>query len=176
MKFIAQKISNVFIIEHNLFEDSRGVFRRSFCEREFMEQGINFNVRQGNISENPKAKTLRGFHYQEYPNGESKIMTCINGEIFNVIIDLRKDSPTFQNWISINISSRQKQSLYIPKGCANAFMTLVDNTIVHYYMSEFFDQDSYKGIRYNDPFFAIEWPFIPEIISKKDASFKDYKA
>ena len=175
MKFINQKIDGFYLIKPTLHQDERGVFRRSFCEDEFASHGIKFNVKQGNISENFKKHTLRGFHYQISPSKESKIISCITGSLFNVVIDLREGSKTYHEWISLEISANKKESIYVPPGCANAFLTLSDNTIVHYYMGDSFSPDSYRGIRYNDPMFSVKWPFQPKIISDQDLTILDYQ-
>lgn len=176
MNFVSQKIKDVYLIKPSLHEDERGIFRRSFCQEEFNKNGIKFNVKQGNISENFKKHTLRGFHFQVSPSNESKVISCLTGSIFMVIIDLRKDSPTFHKHYSIEISANTKESVVIPSGCTNAFLTLSDKTIIHYYMSDFFRPESYFGIRYNDPFFSVNWPFEPKVISEKDLNFPNYKA
>ena len=129
---------------------------------------------QGNISENPYKWTLRGFHYQIGKHQEAKTITCITGSIFDVIIDLRKDSPTYLKHISLEISSINKKSIHIPKGCANAWLTLEPNTIIHYYMSTPYKPGFDCGIRYDDKFFNIKWPFPPKIISQKDKNYKDF--
>jgi len=175
MKFHKQEIEDVFLITPEIFEDDRGFFNRSFCEKELKKYGIEFSVKQGNISENLKRGTLRGFHYQSSPSNENKILSCICGAIFNVIIDLRENSTTYLTSTCIEVDSRNKESILVPAGCANAFLTKYDNTIVHYYMGDFFQKDTYCGIRYNDPFFNIHWPFEPSIISQRDLSFEDFK-
>ncbi len=174
MIFKKQNIADVFLIEAQCNKDDRGLFRRHFCENELKENGIEFNVKQGNISENEKKRTLRGFHYQNLPSKEAKIISCIRGSIFNVVIDLRKTSPTFLQWQEFNLASDGKESLYIPVGCANAFLTLEDNTWIHYYMNDYFSKDS-LGFRYNNPLFNIKWPEIPIHISKKDNCYDDFK-
>jgi dTDP-4-dehydrorhamnose 3,5-epimerase len=170
MIFKKQNISDVFIIQPESKTDDRGLFRRHYCENEFRKNGVEFKVKQGNISENIKKSTLRGFHYQKLPSNESKIISCISGSIFNVVIDLRKTSPTFLQVQEFNISSETKESLFIPVGCANAFLTLDDNTWIHYYMNDFFSTDS-LGFRYNDPAFSINWPKSPLHMSEKDRNY-----
>jgi dTDP-4-dehydrorhamnose 3,5-epimerase len=172
MIFHRQKIADVFLIEPKSHIDERGLFRRHYCEKELKENGIDFAVKQGNISENANKHTIRGFHYQKVPSKESKIISCISGSVFNVIIDLRKNSPTFLKWQEFNISSESRQSLLIPVGCANAFLTLENNTWIHYYMNDFFTTDS-LGFRYNDPAFQISWPVKPEHMSEKDRNYTD---
>ena len=174
MKFIKQTIRDVRLIIPDLHEDNRGIFRRSFCESEFKSEGINFKVKQGNISQNFKKHTMRGFHYQVEPSKESKVITCVSGSIHNIVLDLRKDSVTYAEWVALEISSSDKDSIYVPAGCANAFLTLEDNTIVHYYMGDFFNPNSYKGIRYNDPKFKFIWPAEPSVISEKDLNIENY--
>jgi dTDP-4-dehydrorhamnose 3,5-epimerase len=174
MKFIKQKIQGLYLIKPIPHEDKRGIFHRSFCENELLNIGINFRVKQGNISENFKKHTLRGFHYQKSPSKEAKIISCVTGSLYNVVIDLRQESKTYHKWVALNISSEKKESIHVPSGCANAFMTMSDNTIVNYYMGDSFNPDTYFGIRYNDPIFSIKWPFEPAVISDKDLYIPDY--
>ena len=174
MKFSKLSLKDAWQIEPNLFEDSRGTFRRSFCQKKYEEYGIDSDMSQGNISENTNRGTLRGFHYQIGEHQEAKTITCITGSIFDVIIDLRKDSPTYLKHISLEISSINKKSIHIPKGCANAWLTLEPNTIIHYYMSTPYKPGFDCGIRYDDKFFNIKWPFPPKIISQKDKNYKDF--
>ena len=174
MKFITQKINDLFLIIPDLHRDERGVFRRSFCKEIFEKNGVNFNSLQGNISENFNKHTLRGFHYQSSPSDESKIITCVTGALFNIVLDLRKKSKTYKQWSSLEIDSNKRQSIYVPAGCANAFLTLEDNTIVHYYMNDLYNPNTYKGIRYNDPSFSFKWPYEPKIISEKDLNLPDF--
>lgn len=175
MKFISQSISDVKLIIPDLHKDERGVFRRSLCIEELKKNKIDFEVFQGNISENFKKHTMRGFHYQKSPSKESKIISCVTGSIFNVVIDLRVTSKTYLKNVSLKISSINRESVYVPSGCANAFLTLSDDTIVHYYMGDYFSPETYCGIRYNDPMFSIEWPYEPKVISLKDLKIPDFK-
>ena len=176
MKFEELDIKGAFLIHAEPFEDERGVFRRNFCEKEFAEHGIATTVAQANISENKYKHTLRGFHYQVAPFGESKTMTIIKGRIHDIIIDLREDSSTYLEWISFDLSPDQRTSFHVPAGCANAFLTMEDNTLVHYYSSFPFTENAEKGIRYNDPFFKFDWPIkVPQHISVKDNSWPDFK-
>ena len=174
MKFIEQKIRDLRLIIPDLHEDERGVFRRSFCESEFLSEGISFEVKQGNISQNFKKHTMRGFHYQVEPSHESKVITCISGSIHNIVLDLRKDSKTYKKWEALDISALKKESIYVPAGCANAFLTMQDNTVVHYYMGDSYSPNSYRGIRYNDPEFNFIWPTNPAVISERDLNLEDY--
>jgi dTDP-4-dehydrorhamnose 3,5-epimerase len=174
MKFNRQSIEGVVIIKPDVYEDNRGSFRRNFCKKALQENGIDLTVCQGNISENTHQYTMRGFHYQKGVSSESKLITPVSGRIYNVLIDLRPSSSTFLKSISIEISSSTRESLHVPSGCANAFLTLEANTVVHYYMGDYFKSDSYCGFRYNDPFFEVHWPKRIEVISERDRTFPDF--
>lgn len=175
MKFVHQSIEGVILIKPDVFEDNRGAFRRTFCVNEFKRNGLDISVYQGNISENTTQYTMRGFHYQKGMSSESKILTPVSGEIYNVLIDLRKTSSTFLKSIALEISSVRRESLHVPAGCANAFLTMKDNTIVHYYMGDFFKPESYSGFRFNDPFFNVQWPHTVLVISERDKTFPNFK-
>ena len=175
MIFHAQKITGVYTIEPQPYADERGLLRRHFCQREFARQGLTFDIRQSNISENRKRHTLRGFHYQLPPYGEDKVLSCIQGSIFNIVLDLREDSDSCLTWQSFQLSAENRLSLFVPKGCANAYLTLEDNTWILYYHSEFYAPGAEAAIRYNDPFFHFEWPFEPLVISEKDRNHPDFK-
>lgn len=176
MKFAHQKIDGLVLIAPEIFTDNRGAFRRNFCAKELKEYGLGFTVCQGNISENTSARTMRGFHYQKNPSSEAKILTPVSGAIHNVVIDLRPSSSTFLKSVALEISSSRRESLHVPSGCANAFLTLEAHTVVQYYMGDFFKPETYAGFRYNDPYFAIEWPHAVSVISERDATFPDFSA
>jgi len=167
-------IKDLFIINHELHQDERGIFRRSFCKEEFSKQGIQFEAVQGNVSKNFKKHTLRGFHYQKEPSNEAKVISCISGAIYNIVLDLRKNSPTRFKWVALEINDQNHSSIFVPAGCANAFLTMSDNTIVHYYMGDLYNEINYSGVRYNDPKFAFEWPCEPKVISNKDLNLPDF--
>jgi dTDP-4-dehydrorhamnose 3,5-epimerase len=171
MLFEELEINNVWLLKPQRFIDERGHFFRHFCRDEFIERGLNPNVAQGNLSYNEHKHTLRGFHYQFPPFWECKTFSCVSGALYAVVIDLRPQSPTFCRWTATEMNSERGESLYVPYGCANAFLTLEDKTLVHYYMSDPYRPGADGGIRYNDPYFAIEWPFPPAVISEKDQSF-----
>ena len=174
MKFTHQLIKGLVLIKPDVFEDKRGVFRRNFCAMELKENGIELSVHQGNISENTSAFTMRGFHYQKSPSNESKLLTPVSGDIYNVVIDLRPDSATFLKIVALEVSSSRRESLHVPAGCANAFLTLAADTVVQYYMGDYFKPESYFGFRYNDPYFNVKWPRLPQVISDRDAAFPDF--
>jgi len=138
------------------------------------ENGIEFSVCQGNISENTAQYTLRGFHYQRNPSSESKVLTPVSGGVYNVVIDLRPSSQTFLKSVALEVCSSRRESLHVPAGCANAFLTTTANTVVHYYMGDYFKPESYSGFRYNDPYFNVRWPHAVAVISDRDAAFPDF--
>jgi len=174
MIFKELRIRGAFKIEPEPYVDERGVFRRSFCEKEFKDNGLTNNVSQSNISENHHKYTLRGFHYQISPYSEAKTMTCVSGAAYDIIVDLRPKSPTYLDWESIELNSNNRNSLHVPQGCANSFFTLDENTVMIYFSSNQYHPDAERGIRYNDPLFNFEWPYKPLHISEKDASWPNY--
>lgn len=174
MKFSELSLSGVWLIEPDLHRDERGVFRRHFCAEEFSAHGIAPAVAQGNISENPHAGTLRGFHYQASPHQEAKTLSCLTGAIYDIVVDLRRESATFMNWIAVELSAEARNSLHVPAGCANAWLTTAPQTVVHYYMSEAFAPGADRGFRYDDPAFGFRWPAPPKVISDKDRSYPDF--
>lgn len=174
MTFTELGLAGVWLIEPVVFADERGVFRRHFCAEEYAAHGLAPAALQGNISENTHTGTLRGFHYQTGRFAEAKTLSCLTGAIFDIVVDLRPESPTFMQWISVEISAADRRSLHVPAGCANAWLTTAPNTIIHYYMSEMYSPESYRGFRYNDPAFGFHWPSEPRVISEKDRTFPDF--
>jgi len=175
MKFIETKLKGTYIIELEPMEDERGFFARSFCQKEFKKHGLNFRIVQCNISFNKKRGTLRGMHYQVSPYEEAKLVSCIRGAIYDVIIDLRQDSPTYCQWFAVELTEENYKMLYIPKGFAHGFQTLEDNTVVFYQMSEFYYPECARGVRWDDSTFEIEWPLSEQVMSKKDLSYPDFR-
>lgn len=175
MKFYEQKLAGVYLIEPEPFADPRGMFRRHFCEQEFSDHGIVTDVKQCSISENNFSYTLRGFHYQIPPYGEGKTVSCLKGSIFDIIVDLRPDSPTYMEWVDFDLNEENRRSIHIAPGCANAFLTLEQNCIIHYYCSQPYTPNAERSIRYNDPAFQFVWPHMPEVISDKDKNCPDYE-
>jgi dTDP-4-dehydrorhamnose 3,5-epimerase len=155
--------------------DERGFFGRSWCQREFEQHGLNPRLSQCNVSFNRCKGTLRGMHYQNEPLPECKLVRCTKGAIYDVIIDLRCDSPSFKEHFGITLTSRDFNMLYVPKGCAHGFLTLEDNTEVFYQMSEFYASDLSRGLRWDDPAFGIKWPEPVAIISDRDRSYPDFE-
>lgn len=173
--FSQTKLDGAYIIELEKLEDERGFFARSWDEKKFDEMKLNAKLVQCNISFNKKKGTIRGMHYQAKPHEEAKVVRCCNGSIFDVIIDLRPNSKTYRKWISIELTDKNYKMIYVPEGFAHGFQTLEDNTEVVYQMSEYFEENYARGIRYDDPIFQIPWPIIPPIISKKDLSYNFLK-
>lgn len=175
MIFTETKLKDVFILELEKNVDERGYFARTFCENEFSNAGIPFKPVQANISYNQHKHTLRGMHYQASPDEEAKLVNCVRGAIYDVIIDIRVGSPTFNKWLGIELSAENKKMLYIPEGFAHGFITLADDTEVNYLMSEFYKPGSGRGLRWDDPAFNIEWPAEISVISEKDKQWPPYK-
>jgi dTDP-4-dehydrorhamnose 3,5-epimerase len=171
MIFTETKLGGAYLIDLDKHEDERGFFARSWCQDEFEKHGLNPRMVQCNISFNEKLGTLRGLHYQSLPHQEAKLVRCTMGALYDVIVDLRSDSPTFKKWLSVELTAQNRRALYVPEGCAHGFQTLVDNTEVFYQMSEFFHPECARGVRWDDPAFGIAWPISNPIISKKDEEF-----
>ena len=171
MIFQELNLKGAFVIEPEKIEDERGFFARSWDGKKFEEKKLNAKIVQCNISFNKKKGTIRGMHYQVKPYEETKIVRCCNGSIFDVIIDLRPNSKTYRKFISIELTDKNYKMIYVPEGFAHGFQTLEDDTEVVYQMSEYFEENSARGIRYDEPIFQIPWPIIPPIISKKDLSY-----
>lgn len=175
MIFTETTLRGAYIIEIEPLKDERGFFARSFCQKEFAQQGIHFCSVQCNISYNKSKGTLRGMHYQVAPDEEAKLVNCLRGAIYDVIIDLRPDSPTYCQWFSAELRAEDYKMLYIPEDFAHGFQALEDHTVVFYQMSTFYHPESARGLRWNDPGFGIEWPEIRNrIISEKDQRYADF--
>ena len=169
MKFHTIDLEGAYVIEPEPLEDERGFFARSFCSKEFKDHGLDFSIVQSSISYNKKNGTLRGMHYQIAPFQEEKLVSCIRGAIYDVIIDLRSDSRTYRKWFSIELAVKNYRMLYIPKGFAHGFQTLEDDTAVFYQISESYHPECARIIRWDDPAFGIKWPKTKvRIMSERD--------
>jgi len=175
MRFSATPISGVFVIEAEEIPDERGFFARLFCRDEFSRRGLNPNLAQASISVNDRRGTLRGLHYQAKPHEEAKLVRCTQGAVFDVALDLRRDSPSFGKWHGVSLSGANRRMVYIPEGCAHGFLTLCDYTEVHYHISEPQFPDSARGVRWDDPAFAISWPEPARVISERDRSWPNFR-
>ncbi len=168
MIFTKTKLKGVYLITIETKEDERGYFGRTYCRNEFAANHIDFTIAQTNISYNKTRGTLRGMHMQRAPHKEAKLIQCISGRLYDVIIDMRPHSPTLYQWISTELSCDSNTMLYIPEGFAHGFLTLEDETRILYFMSEFYTPGAEAAMRWNDPFFNIIWPIEPAVMSEKD--------
>lgn len=175
MIFRETDLKGAYIVDLETNIDERGYFARAWCKKEFSQLGLETNIVQCNLSYNNIKGTLRGMHYQSEPYGETKFVRCVKGALYDVIIDVRKDSKTYGKWIGVELSEKNGRGLYIPVGFAHGFQTLEDNTLMIYQVSEFYTPGYEKGIRWDDPFFNIKWPETEHrIISEKDRNWKNF--
>lgn len=175
MIFAEAKLPGVFVIDIEPLEDERGFFARAWCEREFAEHGLSTRIAQCNVAYNPRKSTLRGMHFQAVPHAEVKLVRCTRGAIYDVVVDLRPQSPTFMRWSGIELTAENRRMLYVPEGLAHGYQTLVDETETYYQVSESYAPGFERGARWDDPAFGIVWPEAEQrIISEKDRSWPDY--
>ncbi len=174
MIFSDTAVAGATLIRPERLDDERGFFARTYCVRELREHNVDPQVVQRSISYNRVRGTLRGMHFQNAPYEENKFVSCSRGSIHDVVLDLRPDSATYRTWVAITLTSQGFETLFVPKGCAHGFMTLSDDTIVQYDISDFFHPESSRGIRFDDPTFAIEWPMDPVVISARDLALPPY--
>ena len=175
MRFHETKLSGVFEITLDPHVDERGFFARTWCQRELEKEGLNTKLVQCNVSFNTRRGTLRGLHYQEAPYVETKIVSCIRGGLQDVVVDLRRDSPTFKSWTSVVLTAAKRNMIYIPEGCGHGFLTLEDESEVFFQMSEFYRPEAARGVRWNDPAFGIVWPAAVDVVSERDRTYPDFK-
>lgn len=173
MIFHETPVSGVRLVELEKRGDSRGFFARMFCKNEFNEAGLETNFVQVNNSFSSKRGTLRGLHYQLPPAAEVKLVRCVRGALWDVVVDLRPDSPTFLKWYGAELSAENRHMMYVPRGCAHAFVTLTDDAEAIYMVSAFYSPSDERGVRWNDPRISIAWPIEPIELSAKDASWPD---
>lgn len=174
--FRETKLKGAFVIDPERFDDERGFFARSFSEKEFESYGINTRMAECNISFSYKRYTIRGMHYQSALHAQAKLVRCTKGAIYDVIIDLRPESPTFKQWIGEELTAENRRMLYVPVGFAHGFQTLVDETEVFYQVSDFYARETEGGVRWNDPAFAIQWPATDgETINERDRTYPDFR-
>ena len=176
MIFERTAVDGAFLIRPERREDERGFFARTYCVRELTDAGLDPTVVQRSISYNRRSGTLRGMHYQIAPHEESKLVSCAHGAIYDVVLDLRPSSSTFRRWHAATLSDENFEGLFIPKGCAHGFLTLADDVVVQYEISEYHHPESARGLRYDDPAFGITWPSAPTVISARDLEYPAYVA
>jgi len=174
ISLVATPIAGVHVVQSEKAADARGYFTRLYCQKTFSAQKINFAPQQNSLSHNTRAGTLRGMHFQLKPNEEQKLVTCLRGKIYDVAIDLRKESPTYRKWFCAELGAENGLGLFIPKGCAHGFITLEDDTDVLYQIEGTYDPAAASGLRWNDPAFAVKWPCEPVVISDRDKGWPDY--
>lgn len=168
MIFHETELNGAFIVDLERKQDDRGYFARSWCQREFEAIGLDARLVQCSISHNLRRGTLRGMHYQLAPFEETKLVACPRGAVYDVIVDIRPASPTFKRWLAVELNEENGRSIYVPAGIAHGFQTLRDDSLVSYQMSDFFQPEMARGVRYDDPVLAIEWPISDPIVSKRD--------
>ena len=176
MLFEELRVRGAYAITPEKKEDDRGFFARLFCEKEFAAHHLETKFIQVNNSASVHKGTLRGLHYQVSPAEEVKLVRCIKGAIWDVVLDLRPDSETFGLWAAEELTAENRKMMYVPKGCAHGFLSLTDHTEMIYLVSEYYSSALERGIRWNDPRFEIAWPFIPNVLSERDCSHADYLA
>lgn len=175
MKVKKTKIEGVYIVELEPRGDSRGYFARIFAKEELKKFNIKYDIVHANRSKSQKKGTIRGFHYQKSPKQEDKIVQCIRGSIFDVALDIRKNSKTYGKWVGVELSEENMKMLLIPKGCAHAFQTLKSDTVVEYFVTEYYSPEKERGIRWDDPSFKVKWPVSKVTVSEKDKSWPLHK-
>ena len=174
MKFEQTPLVGAFVIELEKSGDDRGFFARAFCSNEFRTQGLATNFVQVNDSLSAHRGTLRGMHYQIGEFAETKLVRCIKGALYDVILDMRKESPTFGKHFGVELSAENRRMFYVPKGFAHSFITLEDDSEAFYFVDAFYAPKAERGVRWNDPHFGVKWPIQPQIISDKDANWPDF--
>jgi dTDP-4-dehydrorhamnose 3,5-epimerase len=174
MKFVATPLAGAYVIELEPAFDERGFFARTWCRDEFAAHGLNSDLSQCSLSWNKRKGTLRGLHYQHTPYQEAKLVRCCSGSIYDVIVDLRPESPTFKKWFAAELTACNHKMLYVPEGMAHGFQALEDGSTVFYQITEPYRPEYAGGVRWNDPQFHVPWPLPDPILSPRDAAFSDY--
>ena len=175
MQIETTPLQGVLATSVQLIEDERGFFTRTYCQQEFSDAGVDIHLLQTNVSGNKMKGTLRGLHFQDQPRPDKKLVTCTRGSIFDVAVDLRKDSPTYCQWFGLELSAANRKGLFVPPGCAHGFITLEDDTEVSYLMGETYVAELARGARWDDPAFAISWPLSPVLINERDATYPNWE-
>lgn len=175
MIFEPTALPGVFLVRTEPIDDPRGVFARTFCAEEFRARGLDPRIAQESTSVTRRRGTLRGMHWQEAPWGESKLVRCVRGAVYDVALDLRPDSPSVRKWVAFELDARQGAALYLPEGVAHGYQALEDDVELHYQMSVPYHPEAARGVRWNDAAFGIAWPIGDPILSERDASYPDFK-
>jgi dTDP-4-dehydrorhamnose 3,5-epimerase len=177
MRFLPTELPGVFVVEPEPRTDERGLFARTWCREEFASAGLATDWVQCNLSFNLRAGTLRGMHWQADPHEEVKLVRCTAGAAYDVVLDLRPQSPRFKHWVAVELTAENRRAVYIPRGCAHGYQTLTDATELFYHMSSAYHPESARGVRWDDPAFGIVWPpCANRVIAPRDLSFPDFEA
>jgi dTDP-4-dehydrorhamnose 3,5-epimerase len=176
LRFVPTLLAGAYVIEQQRHVDERGFFARTWCAEEFLAQGLEGGLAQCSVSFNRRRGTLRGLHYQAPPHAEAKLVRCTRGALYDVAVDLRPDSPTFRRWIGVELSEEDGRGLYIPRGFAHGFYSLADDTEILYQISTPYCPEAARGIRWNDPLFAVSWPGPVEVMAPRDRECPDIDA
>jgi dTDP-4-dehydrorhamnose 3,5-epimerase len=174
VRFEPTPLPGAWLITPERISDERGFFARTYCRREFAERGLNPDVAQRNVSYSGRRGTLRGMHFQRPPHAEAKLIRCVAGAIWDVILDLRPDSSAYRRHFGVRLDPAEDRMLYVPEGFAHGFLTLEDDTTVDYQMSQFYSPSHGAGVRWNDSAFAIAWPFEPTVMADRDRNYPDF--
>ncbi len=175
MIFTETELAGAFVVDLERREDDRGFFARAWCAQEFTDHGLNPRLVQANLSFNDRTGTLRGMHFQREPAAEAKLIRCTRGSIFDAIVDLRPESPTFKDWVGVDLTAENRKALYVPEGFAHGYQTLEPDTETFYLVSEYYTPEAEGGVRWDDPAFGIAWPDPANaLLSEKDANWPDF--
>jgi dTDP-4-dehydrorhamnose 3,5-epimerase len=174
MRFTETKVAGAFLIEPEPIADERGFFARTWCREEFADHGLTPELAQANLSFNHRKGTLRGLHYQAAPHPEAKLVRVTRGAIWDLALDLRRDSPSYLAWFGAELSDANRHMLYVPEGCAHGFLTLTDDAEVAYQMSAPYAPQAARGVRFDDPAFGISWPGAVVVINERDRTYPDF--
>lgn len=174
MIFVPTPLPGAFVVDLERREDERGFFARTWCRHEFEEMGLKADLAQCSLSYSRRRGTLRGMHWQAAPWAEAKLVRCTRGLIWDAIVDLRPSSPTYTQYVGVELTAESGRALYVPEGMAHGFVTLEDHSEVSYQMSQFYEPSAARGVRWNDPAFGIEWPLNNPILHPRDAEYPDF--
>jgi dTDP-4-dehydrorhamnose 3,5-epimerase len=171
MRFIETSVPGAKVIDPSPHQDHRGRFLRAWCAREFTEHGLDFLAVQANMGFSKARGTTRGMHFQVTPGVEAKLVRCTRGSMFDVVLDLRPDSPSYSTWYGVELSAENSRMLFVPENCAHGYQTLEDDTEMHYMTSAYYTPAAVRGVRFDDPAFAIQWPLAVTVVSDQDRNW-----